>query len=220
MIGVVMRDAVIEGEVVNLVINGVEVGEYVETELDRRHPERPLLRSHDPAELQEGWRLVQADWAATIERVRAMPEGAERIRVKDEWSVIETLRHLVFATDAWFRRGVLGVEAPYTSLSIAGPWLEEGELPAVDAALETTCDPSFDEVLVVRSERVAELEQYLVTVDEATLAGPAPALATDGWPRPEERTVVEALHVVLDEEWWHHSFCVRDLDAIEAGAAS
>ena len=60
-----------------------------------------------------------------------MPAGSERIRVDGEWSTIETLRHLVFAVDAWFRRGVLGVESPYTPLGIAGPWLEDDELPLV-----------------------------------------------------------------------------------------
>src|SRR5215470_11237637 len=51
LIGVVMRDAVIDGLVTNLVVNGVEVMSYVEAELDRRHPVRRLIRSADPADL-------------------------------------------------------------------------------------------------------------------------------------------------------------------------
>src|SRR5215204_4831263 len=98
MVGVVMRDAVIDGDVRNLVVNGVEVAAYVEAELDNRHPERLLLRSADPAELREGWRRLQADWDATLARVGAMP-GSERVRMGGEWSTIETLRHLVFAVD-------------------------------------------------------------------------------------------------------------------------
>src|SRR5215468_5810130 len=43
-IGVVMQDAVIDGLVRNLVVNGVEVTSYVEAELDRRHPVRLLIR--------------------------------------------------------------------------------------------------------------------------------------------------------------------------------
>ena len=73
LIGVVMQDAVIDGLVSNLVVNGVEVTAYVEAELDRRHPVRLLIRSDDPADLREGWRQLRADWAATIERLRAMP---------------------------------------------------------------------------------------------------------------------------------------------------
>ena len=37
LIGVIMQDAVIDGLVTNLVVNGVEVMGYVEAELDRRH---------------------------------------------------------------------------------------------------------------------------------------------------------------------------------------
>src|SRR5580692_13174047 len=60
LIGVVMQDAIIDGLVSNLVINGVEVTSYVEAELDRRHPVRLLIRSADPADLQEASRQLRA----------------------------------------------------------------------------------------------------------------------------------------------------------------
>ena len=56
LIGVVMQDAIIDGLVSNLVVNGVEVSSYVEAELDRRHPVRLLIRSADPVELLQGFR--------------------------------------------------------------------------------------------------------------------------------------------------------------------
>ena len=87
LIGVIMQDAVIDGLVTNLVVNGVEVMAYVEAELDRRHPVRLLIRSDDPAELRRGWRQLRADWAATIERMRASP-GIEHRSVNDEWSAV------------------------------------------------------------------------------------------------------------------------------------
>jgi hypothetical protein len=31
--------------------------------------------------------------------------------------------------------------------------------------------------------------------------------------------VLDCLHVLLDEEWAHHQFCVRDLDALDAADA-
>lgn len=86
LIGVVMRDAVIDGLVDNLVVNGVEVTSYVEAELDRRHPVRVLVRSSDPSELREAHRQLCADWAATVERLREMPRGSEHQRVGGEWS--------------------------------------------------------------------------------------------------------------------------------------
>ena len=33
--------------------------------------------------------------------------------VEDEWSLAQTLRHLVLATDAWLRGGVLRLEQPF-----------------------------------------------------------------------------------------------------------
>src|SRR4051812_5601211 len=109
LIGVVMRDAVIDGLVTNLVVNGVEVTEYVEAELDRRHPVRVLIRSEDPADLREASRQLHAGWAATIERIRRTP-GIERRSVNDEWSAVQTMRHLVFVHDSWLRRLLPGLD--------------------------------------------------------------------------------------------------------------
>jgi len=108
LIGVVMQDAVIDGLVSNLVVNGVEVTSYVEAELDCRRPVRLLVRSADPADLQEASRQLREDWAATLGRLRGMPKGSEHQRVGGEWSAVETLRHLVFVHDSWFRRCCLG----------------------------------------------------------------------------------------------------------------
>ena len=43
-------------------------------------------------------------------------------------------------------------------------------------------------------------------------------LARDHEPVGPDRqeTTLSCLHVILDEEWEHHRFAVRDLDAIEA----
>src|SRR5678815_500592 len=78
LVGVVMQDAVIDGLVTNLVVNGVQVMPYVEAELDRRHPVRLLIRSDDPADLQAAWRQLRADWTSTAQRVRSMPDDSEQ----------------------------------------------------------------------------------------------------------------------------------------------
>lgn len=44
LIGVSMQEALIDGLVTNLVVNGVEVMGYVEAELDRRYPHRENCR--------------------------------------------------------------------------------------------------------------------------------------------------------------------------------
>jgi uncharacterized protein YjbI with pentapeptide repeats len=76
LIGVVMQDAVIDGLVGNLVVNGVEMSSYVEAELDRLHPVRVLIRSTQPADLREAERQLSADWATTVARLREMPRSS------------------------------------------------------------------------------------------------------------------------------------------------
>jgi hypothetical protein len=214
MIGVVMQDAVIDGLVNNLVVNGVEVTAYVEAELDRRHPVRLLIRSTEPADLQEGHRQLQAGWAATVERLREMPEGSEHQRVGGEWSAVETLRHLVFVHDSWFRRCCLGSTQPFTAIGLASDFVPNQEGQGLDRAAV----PGLDEVLAVRDEQSAELERWLATVTVEELSAAAPVPAGPGWPPyARGRSLLECLHVVLDEEWAHHGFCVRDLDLLDEG---
>src|SRR5579875_3026207 len=211
LIGVVMQDAVIDGLVSNLVVNGVEVTSYVEAELDRRHPVRLLIRSADPAGLRHAVRQLRADWAATLGRLRGMPEGSADQRVGGEWSAVETLRHLVFVHDSWFRRCCLGSTEPFTAIGLAGELVpDQGE-----QGLDRAAAPGLDEVLAVRGVQGAELERWLSTVTPSELSAPAPVPAGQGWPPyARGKSVLECVHVVLNEDWAHHGFCVRDLDLL------
>jgi hypothetical protein len=210
-IGVVMRDAEIDGLVTNLVVNGVEVTAYVEAELDRRFPVRLLIRSDVPAQLLTGSRQLQADWTATIDRLRASP-GLEHRTVNGEWSALQTLRHLVFVHDSWFRRCVLGSTELFTSIGFAPDFVPDRE----GQGLDLTATPSLDEVAVVRAAQAAELDEWLTTVTPTQLAATAPIPAGEGWPPyARGRSTRQCLGTVLDEEWAHHGFCVRDLDLAE-----
>jgi hypothetical protein len=217
LIGVVMQDAVIDGLVRNLVVNGVEVTSYVEAELDRRHPVRQLIRSAEPADLREAFRQLRADWAATLGRLRGMPEGSEHQRVGGEWSAVETLRHLVFVHDSWFRRCCLGSAEPFTAIGLACEFVPDQEEQGLDRAAA----PGLEEVLAERGEQGAELEHWLSAVTPGELSAPAPVPAGRGWPPyARGKSVLECVHVVLNEEWAHHGFCVRDLDLLGCPAPS
>jgi len=211
MVGVVMQDAEIDGLVTNLVVNGVEVMPYVEAELDRRHPVRLLIRSDQPDDLREAWRQLRDQWATTTERVRSMPEDSEHHGVDDEWSMVETLRHLVFVHDSWFRRCVLGLTEPFTTMGL-GPPLVMGQ--GLDE-LDPSARPSLDEVLDVRVRQASEIETWLAEVTPDKLAHTAPVPDDDRWPPyAKGRTVRQCLGTVLNEEWAHHRFCERDLDKL------
>jgi hypothetical protein len=216
LVGVVMQDAEIDGLVTNLVVNGVQVMPYVEAELDRRHPVRLLIRSDEPSDLREAWRQLRADWATTTERVRSMPEGSEHRGVDGEWSMVETLRHLVFVHDSWFRRCVLGLTEPFTPMGLASPFVPDQD----EQGLDRSSRPSLDEVLGVRDRQASELAAWLAEVTPEQLARTAPVPSGDGWPPyARGRRVRQCLGTVLNEEWAHHGFCVRDLDKLSGQEA-
>ena len=116
--GAWMENVDIDGEIRGLTVNGVDVGPLVEAELDRRDPRRVKMRPTTAAGFREAWPVAQEIWAQSVERARLLPPHLLHERVDNEWSYIETLRHLVFCTDAWVVRAVLGKDRPYSPLGL------------------------------------------------------------------------------------------------------
>jgi hypothetical protein len=209
-VGVVMQDAEIDGLVSHLVVNGVEVMSYVEAELDRRHPVRLLIRSDDPADLLEGARQLRAAWAATVARLRESP-GVEHQSVNGEWSTVQTMRHLVFVHDSWFRRCCLGATGPFTAMGLGITDIPDEQANGLDRG----ADPSLEEVVAVREAQADELETWLATASPEQLAATAPVPDDDVWPPyARGRSVRQCLGTVLNETFEHHGFATRDLDLI------
>lgn len=215
MHGVLLVDVELSGLVQRLVVNDVDVGPLVEAELDRRHPERQLFRAADPAELRRGWELLEQEWAATVERLGRLPEHQREQRVGGEWSAAETLRHLIFVTDSWFAHDVLRAERPFH------PWgLPPDFVPAWDAmGIDPGAAPSFDDVVAVRTARQQLVREWLATASADDVGRQVAPRDDPCWPPPGTRRVADSLHVVLDEEWWHHRYTVRDLAELENTAA-
>jgi hypothetical protein len=190
-------------------VNGVDVIPLVEAELNRRFPGRADRRAKDPDGLRAAWATLERTWTATLERAAVMPAGTVDVSVAGEWSFAQTLRHLILATDTWLRRGILEIEQPFHPVGLAGPGAEEDGL---DLSVFATVPPTYAEVLEVRADRVAMVRDFLATVTADELA----ATRRNPWSPEYEETVLSCLHVILEEEWEHHRYAVRDLDAIEA----
>jgi DinB superfamily/Pentapeptide repeats (8 copies) len=210
--GADLTGAELEGEIDGMRVNGVEVAPLVEAELDRRHPERAALGARDADSMRAGWVGLEAMWAATMERVDAMPPGTVDVSVDGEWSFAQTLRHLVFATDAWLGSAILGKPDAYHPIGVPFSGWRERAAGLVD--LDAT--PSYQEVLRVRAERVGMVRHVLGALTDERLGeqGDPPAFI-----RGHRVTVGECLRVIMIEEWHHHRYAVRDLDAIEASAS-
>ncbi len=206
MRGVLLFNADIDGAIDGLRINEVEVTPLIEAELDRRHPERTRLRPTTAAEAREALDVVEALWAETITDVGALPDEITHRSVDGEWSLTETLRHLVFVTDAWFGHAVLGETRPFHPCGLPPSFLEASAFD-IDAA----ADPSFSEVVALRHERLAGLREFLATATQVDLDRVRGPNLAPGFPPPQARTAVECLRVLFGEEWAHHRFAVRDL---------
>lgn len=191
-----------------LIVNGVDVLAYVDGELDKRFPGRELRYAGDPAGLQAAWAAVERTWALTQDRVAAMPPETVDASVAGEWSFAETLRHLVMATDIWLRKAILGVEQ---YLHPIGKPYAEAESDGMDTSTLRSDEPTYAEVLEVRAGRVAMVRDFIAGVTADQLV--EPRANPHGGDHPE--TVLSCLHTIVEEEWEHHRYAVRDLDALE-----
>jgi hypothetical protein len=216
MRGVELVDVDIHGEIQNVTINGVDVGPLVEAELDRRYPERARMRPTDPTGFREAWDVVERLWDETVERAGRLDPGLLHESVDDEWSFTETLRHLVFATDAWVRRAILGDPSPWDPLDL--PWDEMPDTPGVPR--DRQARPSLDQVLELRRDRMSTVRRVVDGLTDESLAAHTEPVEGPGWPRPRSYPVRECLLVVLNEEWEHRLYAERDLDALEARRSS
>jgi DinB superfamily/Pentapeptide repeats (8 copies) len=205
-------DVEISGELQNVVVNGVDIAPLVEAELNRRMPERARMRPDDSDGFREAWTILERLWEGTVARARALPEAALHRGVDGEWSFIQTLRHLNFASAAWLGRMILGNVSPWHPLDL--PW---DEAPGWDGIRwDREARPSLDGVLTVRRERQAMVRRVMESLTDEQLASEV-TRAEPGWPRMESFPVKECLRIVLNEEWEHRLYAERDLTVLEQG---
>ena len=215
MRGVELVDVDIHGEVVNLTVNGVDVAPLVDAELDRRYPERAKMRPTDPRGFREAWDVVERLWDETLDRARRLDPALLHESVDGEWSFTETLRHLVFATDSWVGRAILGDPSPWDPLDL--PWDEMPDAPGVPR--DRDARPSLDEVLELRRDRMSIVREVLDRLTDESLDGLTEPVEGHGWPPSRSYPVRDCLLVVLNEEWEHRLYAERDLDALQARRA-
>ncbi|HEY6272088.1 MAG TPA: DinB family protein, partial [Terriglobales bacterium] len=110
---------------------------------------------------------IEKLWAQAIERADRLPAAALNQQVNEEWSFAQTLRHLVFITDAWASRTVLDEEMPYHPIGLPQSWY-----PAADAAalgIDVTAQPSYDDILAARADRMALMRRIVAGLTDADL---------------------------------------------------
>jgi uncharacterized protein YjbI with pentapeptide repeats len=210
--GAALVNVDISGEIENLRVNGIDVVPLVEAELNRRYPDRVKMRPTDAEGFRQAWEILELRWQTTVERARGMAPELLHERVDGEWSFIETLRHLAFATDAWVRRALLGEPSPWDALDL--PHDEMPDQPGVPR--NRGAQPSLDEVLALRADRMATVREVIADLTDEKLASMTEPVLGPGYPEPESFAVRRCLQAILNEEWEHRLFAERDFDVLES----
>lgn len=196
---VFLKNVSIDGEIDRLVINGVDVTAYV-NEHDRWWPLRNNLSPDSVDGIIASWATVRSEWKTLLASVADAGPTVVNQSVNGEWSLNETLRHLIFAMDKWFSVPLLG-HSTFNALGLPNTSSQDRNWPGLDIAASA----DIEDVLQVRGRQHQEFEDFLsslrledlpetVSIEEN---GPVPALMS--------------FHVVLEEEFEHLRYMVRDL---------
>jgi DinB family protein/pentapeptide repeat protein len=208
--GALLINVDLDGMLENVTVNGVDVVPLVEAELDRRYPDRAKMRPDDADGFRAAWDILERLWQQTNERARRLDPALLHERVDDEYSFIETQRHLVFATDAWIKRAILGEPAPWHPLG-----LPHDEMPAgTPVPWDRAARPSLDQVLALRADRMATMRSVLAGLTDEYLAGMTKPVTEPGYPESKSFPVRRCLGAIVNEEWEHRLFAERDLDVL------
>lgn len=190
----------------SLTVNGVDVVPLVDAELNRLFPGRELQKSTDPDGLRRGWEAVRQAWETTVSDV---PADLRDASVRGEWSLAQTLRHLILATNSWLDAGIDGREQPFHPIGM--PFAGYAESGGDMSIFREPTD--FDEILRVRAEHQQKVTDRLATVTQEQLDEPrANPWDPDGEWKP---TVGDCLRVILEEEWAHLRYVRRDIATLQ-----
>ena len=198
----ILVNARFSGLIHGLVVNDIEVAPLIDAEMTRRYPERAKLRPGTADGVREAWEVIEGLWAASKERAATLPEAILHERVDDEWSFLETFRHLIFVTDGWISGTVLGRTGHHHPFGMPPSFITDPEQFGIDMA----ADPPLAEVVEAREERMDVVRGLVAGITDDELG------RTCG-----ENTVLSCLRTLFDEEWHHNWFANRDLDVLTGG---
>ncbi|MGB0112298.1 MAG: DinB family protein [Ilumatobacteraceae bacterium] len=196
-------DVSVDAEIDQVVINGVDVTAYV-NERDEWFTLRSQVRPTDAAGMRQAWHAFGTAWAATIDRARALPDGRVHQSVDAEWSFVETIRHLVFATDKWCTVPILG--GSFHPIGLPNTGSAGLDWPDIDTAAR----PTIDEAAAVWHQRSRALGDHLADLDDdsATLDREVDIIENGA------TAVRHCIGVVFEEHFEHLRYAIRDLDRL------
>jgi uncharacterized damage-inducible protein DinB len=162
----------------------------------------------------EAFRDASADlerlWSETLAKAEALDEEQLHESVNGEWSFVQTLRHLVYASDLWVFAVIQGVPDPYDPLDLPFDGYERFANPI---PYERDVKPPLASVLALRADRFARVRAFLDGLTQEHIES-AVEFRSESWPFNEDFAIGPSLATVVNEEWHHHNFAERDLDIL------
>ena len=200
-----LRNVSVDGFVDRLIVNGVDVTDAVNAG-DPWWPLRGMLRPTDGDGHRAAWAALQEAWSALIEGARHTDPDVLRTSVNGEWSLRDTLRHLVFVTDKWLFSPLTGTTV-FTAMGLSNTGSRDFPWPGIDNA----ADPDPSDVVATYTERSGRVADFLETFDPEGLPAEVEILENGVMPG------AECLYAVFEEEFEHLRYATRDLALIREG---
>ena len=165
-----------------------------------------------PEAYRAAWADLDRLWAATVAKAQTLDEEQLHESVDGEWSFIQTMRHLAYATDVWVFAVVQGVPDPYDPLDLPFDGYEQFPNGIV---YDRDARPPLADVLALRDDRVTRVRAFFEDLTQERIESVV-AFESTGWPFTERFHVGQCLATVVNEEWHHRNFAERDLGRLLA----
>jgi uncharacterized damage-inducible protein DinB len=159
---------------------------------------------------RSAWAQAQQRWTETIAKAETLDEELLHERVNGEWSCVQTLRHLLFVTDSWVRRGVLGERDPWHRLD-----LPPTGMTRVAGLADADERAELAQVLALRKERTRTVDAVMEALTDPGLDEERRCIG-GGHPKARLWAVRRCLGAVINEEWRHRDYAERDLARLTA----
>ena len=171
----------------------------IHDELDRQHPDRVQLRPKDVSGLARALDVRDAMWDGSIERAQKLPPLLLHERVGGE---SRSSRRSATCCSRWTRGSLGWCFGCRTHTRVGG----RARLPrSVRRRARTRARGPC------RAHR--RIRDYLASATDADLSTVVSPPDTTGFPQTDH-PVLYCFRVVLHDEWWHHQYATRDLDAL------
>ncbi len=195
-------DVEIDAQIDRLVVNGVDVTDIVNS----GDPWFALRSRVFPIGLDgvAAWPMFTEAWNEAIERAGSLPDEARHASVNGQWSFVQTLRHLVFATDKWFTVPVVG--GPYHPSGLPNTGSDGLDWPGRDRASA----PTFDAAVATWRACARRLQDWIDALDDPAALDVIVDVVENG-----PHAVHDCVGVVFEEHFQHLRYAHRDLATLQ-----